>query len=623
MIHTTKFKRFLLIASLLLGVSFVSKAQDLYTQTGTDITWKQIIDGKLIPVATTSNNGITGSKIDVDNNNPIINGGAYGKRSFDKTIRIHTVGNSGVKPADFAKWSRWYQEDGNTQIFRMFKDEYNVRNTRKNSARIESFSNFQYKEGAGWQEWSGRYTIVKAIKAAIMQVKDTGAGWASVIKMEYDGSITYQVPGGKSTTLGRDMEGKSFDLRIRDDGFTTEVYYNGKFIGKHNDGKRLKDTQFRWGMYVHSDHIATRDGLIFVTGAGVNRKDGDNDDDDDDDDNVTNKVPSVSFGQPTVDVIRLNEDYDEFGVIANATDADGSVAKVELYINNELVREELGAPYEWGSVNNVFPTELLDLPSGTHEVKLVATDDKGAKGTTIKTLIINETRKPFNGDPVAIPGIIEMEEYDKGGAGEAYSDNEVENKGSGRSNFRTTESVDIDNGNDGKVLAWTEENEWTEYTIDVSESGNYNFTVVYSSNTGEGEANLKLNDEDLFTTGFETSGGWTEYEELQVKGISLDKGEQVLRFSVMERGFNIDKIIVEKAAVTGLFNNNNTNSNLVVYPNPSSGTVYLNQEVSWSLSTLDGKEITQGVSSELDLSLLNSGVYLLSTTIGTQKIMIK
>jgi hypothetical protein len=358
----------------------ISRGQALFTKTGTDLTWAQIIAQRLIPIGQTSTAGITGSRIDVNNTHPDITGGLYGKFPFDRNIRIHTVGNSGVSPADFPKWSRWYQEDGNTQVFRMFKDEVNVRNDRAFSGRIEAFSNVSYKQGDGWQEFSARYTIVEPIFAAIMQVKDGGSGWASVIKLDDNGNVDYQEPGGRSTRLASNMKGKSFDLKVRDDGFTSEIFYNGQFIGRHNDGVRLSTTGMRWGLYVHSDNKPIKDGMIFVTGASVNRKV---------DVVIANNPPIGSFTAPTLSTIKVG--YTELFIDVAASDPDNDkIENVTLKINGKALRTETNPPYEWGKVG-ITPEETLGLPVGTHLLEAVITDSKGATKTVSKTIKVIPT----------------------------------------------------------------------------------------------------------------------------------------------------------------------------------------------------------------------------------------
>ncbi|WP_298955205.1 polysaccharide lyase [uncultured Nonlabens sp.] len=97
-------------------------------------------------------------------------------------------------------------------------------------------------------------------------------------------------------------------------------------------------------------------------------------------DNVTegndgvNRAPSVSFTTPSGNII-VNEGYNDLYIEANASDSDGSISKVELFIDDELVRSEGLSPYEWGHAS--FVTETTGLSVGNHIFKVVATDNEG------------------------------------------------------------------------------------------------------------------------------------------------------------------------------------------------------------------------------------------------------
>ncbi|SHI86538.1 cellulase family glycosylhydrolase [Aquimarina spongiae] len=99
----------------------------------------------------------------------------------------------------------------------------------------------------------------------------------------------------------------------------------------------------------------------------------------------TNQAPSISLITPTGDV-NLQEGYSNFKVEVNATDTDGTIDNVKLYVDGNLVREEKSAPYEWGAGDNA--NELLGLPVGTHAIKVEATDDDGAKKSTSFTATV-------------------------------------------------------------------------------------------------------------------------------------------------------------------------------------------------------------------------------------------
>ena len=101
-----------------------------------------------------------------------------------------------------------------------------------------------------------------------------------------------------------------------------------------------------------------------------------------------NLPPSVSFASPSGD-ISVDEGYSNFEVTVNASDSDGSINNVKLYVDSDFIRQEVNAPYTWGKGNNA--DELLGLSVGTHTIKAEATDDDGA--TTSKTfrLTVNGT----------------------------------------------------------------------------------------------------------------------------------------------------------------------------------------------------------------------------------------
>lgn len=239
--------------------------QPLYTKQNSDPTWSSILAEKQIPIGTNSYTGITGSIIDV--NNEGVEKGPHALRPIEREINIHTLGNSLIPRRDFHKWSRWYQEDGNTQVFRLFDGEHNVRNARANAARIEAFSKKRWNRGT-WHEWIGTYTIVKAQGCAIFQVKNNGEDWSIQLVMTAEGDVVFQPRRATPETVLKNMEGKSFDVRIRDNGHTSECYINGEFVGRHDWERPSGRSTFRWGMYVGGKKLS-KDALLFVTGATV------------------------------------------------------------------------------------------------------------------------------------------------------------------------------------------------------------------------------------------------------------------------------------------------------------------------------------------------------------------
>ncbi|MBW1296211.1 Ig-like domain-containing protein [Aquimarina litoralis] len=108
----------------------------------------------------------------------------------------------------------------------------------------------------------------------------------------------------------------------------------------------------------------------------------------------SNQKPNISFASPSGD-ISLPEGYDEFEVTVNASDSDGSIRNVKLYVDGDFIRQEVNAPYTWGQGN--FTDELLGLSVGQHTIKAEATDNDGARSS--KSIRVTVTGTSNNQKP--------------------------------------------------------------------------------------------------------------------------------------------------------------------------------------------------------------------------------
>lgn len=253
------------VAVISLSLLSLANAQELYTQKGTDPTFKELIAGKKIPQGANSTDGVKGSKIDV--NNRLVETTPEAKRRIPEDINIHTLGNSVIRREQFDKWSRWYQEDGSTQVFRLFTGEVNVRNDRDKAARIEAFSQLSWKRGA-WHEWSGTYTLVKPHGAMIFQVKNNDNDWAVALNANSKGDVSLNHRRGQDKVIAKAMIGKPFHILVRDNGHDYEVFLNGAKVGAGSYARPTGTTNFRWGMYLGGNDV-THDAIIFVSGATI------------------------------------------------------------------------------------------------------------------------------------------------------------------------------------------------------------------------------------------------------------------------------------------------------------------------------------------------------------------
>ncbi|MEM9346618.1 MAG: hypothetical protein AAGB26_08370 [Planctomycetota bacterium] len=234
----------------------------LWKREGTDLTFKQLLKRRAFPIGKNSTGGVKGSTIHI--NHELLRKAPNSEKPVPKDINIHTLCHSSIKRTDFPKWTRWYQEDGSTQVFRLFKDEHNVRNSRKNAARIEAFSHLAWERG-GWHAWQGTYTVIKPHGAMIFQAKNDNNDWGVSIGLSEDGDIRLNHRRGTDKTIARNMTGKRFTLGVRDNGHDYEVYYNKEKVGEGTYNRPNGKTKFRWGMYV-GDNEVRHDAMLFVTG---------------------------------------------------------------------------------------------------------------------------------------------------------------------------------------------------------------------------------------------------------------------------------------------------------------------------------------------------------------------
>lgn len=236
-------------------------ADRIYIQKGEDPSFDRLIKARAFPVGKNSDGGVKGSTIRV-NQKALLR---YAKRTdpIPKNIKLHTICNSHITRDNFPKWTRWYQEDGNTQVFRMFKGEHNVRNKRPDAGRVETYTNIDWKKG-DWHYWIGTYTIVKPHGCMIFQVKNSENDWAVSIGMNHNGDIRLNHRRNQNdVTLARDMVGKPFTLGVRDNGHNYEIYFNGKKVGEGEYNRPSGTTNFRWGMY---GKTFEHDAMLLVTG---------------------------------------------------------------------------------------------------------------------------------------------------------------------------------------------------------------------------------------------------------------------------------------------------------------------------------------------------------------------
>ena len=143
---------------------------------------------------------------------------------------------------------------------------------------------------------------------------------------------------------------------------------------------------------------------------------------------------------------------------------------------------------------------------------------------------------PFTGTPIALPGRIEAEAYDKGGEGLAYHDTTTGNS----SGAYRTDDVDIRVTSDASGsynVKSVRAGEWLSYTVNVASAGTYAIDFrVASSGTG-GTARITIDGADVSgAIELPATGGWNVWQTVRKDGVTLPAGTHTLRLTIEANG---------------------------------------------------------------------------------------
>jgi len=167
---------------------------------------------------------------------------------------------------------------------------------------------------------------------------------------------------------------------------------------------------------------------------------------------------------------------------------------------------------------------------------------------------------PLGGSARSLTNRLQVEDYDIGGQGVAYNDNDATNNGG---QGRTNEGVDLANAADeggGLCIGWTGNGEWMEYTVNVP-AGTYDLVVRSAANPANpGGLRFSLNGTNIGTVDISNSGGWQTWKTETLTGVNVPAANGgVLRLTVVDgAGFNINW--VQLVAASGGGNNGGGNN---------------------------------------------------------------
>ncbi|MBQ4621073.1 MAG: endo-1,4-beta-xylanase [Bacteroidaceae bacterium] len=222
-----------------------------------------------------------------------------------------------------------------------------------------------------------------------------------------------------------------------------------------------------------------------------------------------------------------------------ASSPTSTIASVRLYVNDVLLKTLTSAPFE---------AVYKPTAKKTYQVTAIATDANGYESEVATyALKVNNRRSPFKG-AISLPGIIEAENFDKGGDGTTFHDKDALDQGA--SDYRTdNEGVDIFAlANGGYTVSNTVPKEWLEYTVNVTDPGVYAYeatvsSIVTGSNFSIGRVEADGSITNLGKVTIPNTKNKNTYTVVTGQlGAELEAGQQVLRFTINAALCNIDKV---------------------------------------------------------------------------------
>jgi glucose/arabinose dehydrogenase len=171
---------------------------------------------------------------------------------------------------------------------------------------------------------------------------------------------------------------------------------------------------------------------------------------------------------------------------------------------------------------------LIDSPSGA---------DLGPSRTSLITIADNDSTPPSTS-----PIRIQAEDYKAGGQGIGYNDLTAGNSGTA---YRT-DNVDIEGTTDvggGYNVGWVDQGEWLAYNVSIPATGTYNIVArVAADGNAAKSLGVSVGGQSVATLNFNGTGGWQNWTDVTVAGVTLIAGSQELRLNMLSSLFNVNYI---------------------------------------------------------------------------------
>ena len=160
----------------------------------------------------------------------------------------------------------------------------------------------------------------------------------------------------------------------------------------------------------------------------------------------------------------------------------------------------------------------------------------------------NNNTTPFM--TLTLPGKVLAAHYDEGKNGYAYNDANFQNSQYGSPVGSSTswnngwyyrnDGVDLQYSTpeNGPTIGYTENNEWLQYTVNVTTTGTYTVKVRAAGN--DGQISLSVDGTTVIANAnVNSTGGWDVWQTITLGNINLTTGKHTVRATVTSAGYNL------------------------------------------------------------------------------------
>ncbi|MCB8995088.1 MAG: family 16 glycosylhydrolase [Bacteroidales bacterium] len=266
-------------------------------------------------------------------------------------------------------------------------------------------------------------------------------------------------------------------------------------------------------------------------------------------------------------------------------------------------------------------------------VKLSIDNNCGITSLEKKIYKYGQYPYPDPDSPHIIPGTINSTDFDYGGEGVAYHDNDVANQGTGP---RKDERVDTENQPTFSNVGWVTNGEWLSYTIKVPTAGFYKIEVQTASNNTAniGPLRILVNGESrVADIPVPPTASWSKFVTISQRLLELHETDTVLSLMAVNGGFNIGPITLSPDNTVSVKEYRAGSGKISAFPNPVADELHLRfylsepDDIKIYLMDISGKQLfsflyenIQSGGQELslpgDIAGLKSGMYFIKIEAG-------